>query len=69
MNLCFCRILIVDKETLDLFVEEVIEEEVEPEFPTEYTVADETTTAPDDTSRLINENPDTFRFFLYKHLR
>jgi len=63
------RILIVDKETLDLFVEGVIEEEVEPEFPTEYTVADETTTAPDDTSRLINENPDTFRFFLFKHLR
>lgn len=63
------RILIIVKETLDVFVEEICEEEVEPEFPNTYTIRGETTATPNDTSRLLDEKPDTFRYFLFRHLR
>ena len=61
--------MIVDKETLDVFVEEISEEEVDSEFPICYTVAGENNSAPNDTSRLINSNPDVFRHFVFRHLR
>lgn len=63
------RILIVDKETLDVFIEEICEEEVDSEFPNAYKVVGEANAAPDDTSRLLNDNPDVFRYFLFRHLR
>ena len=61
--------MIIVKETLDVFVEEICEEEVEPEFPNTYTIRGEPTATPNDTSRLLDEKPDTFRYFLFRHLR
>eukprot|EP00092_Neocalanus_flemingeri_P007619 GFUD01008222.1.p1 GENE.GFUD01008222.1~~GFUD01008222.1.p1 ORF type:complete len:1156 (+),score=221.75 GFUD01008222.1:90-3557(+) len=63
------RILIVDKETLAVFVEEICEEDVDSEFQNTYTIEGEKNATPNDSSRLLNEKPDTFRYFLFRHLR
>jgi len=63
------RVLIVAKETLEVFVEEIIDEEVDSQFPNAYTILGEMNTAPNDTSRLLNEKPNTFKYFVFRHLR
>ena len=59
----------MNKESKDVIVEEVVEEEVDAEFPGAYKIIGETNSSPDDTSRLLNSHPDTFRYFLYRHIR
>lgn len=63
------KVLIVVQETQDVFVEDIVEEEVDHEFPTKYKVVREQASTPNDTSRLLNDIPDVFKYFIFRHLR
>ena len=68
-NDSYIRVLIVVQETQDVYVEDIVEEEVDHEFPTKYKVVREQASTPNDTSRLLNDIPDVFRYFIFRHLR
>jgi len=63
------RILIITKETGDVFIEVIHEEEVDAEFPNCYRITRENNSNPSDTSRLIDDHQDVFKYFLFRHLR
>ena len=52
-----------------MFVEEIYEEEVDAEFPSNFCVVSDNRPALSDTSRLLSHNPDLFKYFLFRHLR
>ena len=69
-NKIFLRIQIVKTMTLDVSIEDVIQEEVDREFPWEFSERTEGTLELRDTSRLLQVSPVlTFRHFRYQHLR
>ena len=61
--------LIVRTETGDVFLEDVCEEEVNRDFPACYTTRAESLEDATDTARLLNQTYNTFRFFIFQHLR
>ena len=69
LQLISFRILIITKETGDVFIEVIHEEEVDAEFPNCYRITRENNSNPSDTSRLIDDHQDVFKYFLFRHLR
>ena len=64
------RILVCNTESLDLSIEDVVEEEVDREFPGEYSERLEPVGEVRDTSSLLSHNTaEVFRYFSHRHLR
>ena len=63
------RILVVNTESQDVSIEEVQEEQVDREFPGEYSERQEQAGELRDTSSLLSHQVDVFRYFTHRHLR
>ena len=64
------RILVYNTESLDVSIEDVVEEEVDREFPGEYSERVEPVGEVRDTSSLLSPNrAEVFRYFTHRHLR
>ena len=64
------RILVCNTESLDLSIEDVVEEEVDREFHGEYSERLEPVGEVRDTSSLLSHNTaEVFRYFSHRHLR
>ena len=63
------RILVVNTESQDVSIEEVQEEQVDREFPGEYSERQEQAGELRDTSSLLSHQADVFRYFTHRHLR
>jgi len=61
-------LLIIHRESQDVYIVVVKSESVGPDFPEKYSVCSSTSLSRD-TSSLLDENLREFRYFLHKHIR
>ncbi|XP_023338500.1 probable cation-transporting ATPase 13A3 isoform X3 [Eurytemora carolleeae] len=63
------RLLIAPKESQDMYIVSVQSELVGPNFPSRFSISTKQENGTRDTTRLLQEDSNTFKFFFYKHLK